>query len=128
MTHRLYVLPSAEEAISLFSERRCGWPSAILRLKPRCSLFAARMYPRYKNEICSTHAKIAKTQRHDVQINIGKQTLKLGYEVPRKFPACRHFDTSSYYQAAIPLQTQRRGEDGALGTPALYFLRSFMIL
>ena len=29
-----------------------GWPSAILRLKPRCSLFAARMYPRYKNEIC----------------------------------------------------------------------------
>ena len=36
------------------------------------------MYPRYKNEICSIHAKIAKTQRHDVQINIGKQTVKLG--------------------------------------------------
>ena len=54
------------------------WLKAILRLKPRCSLFAARMYPRYNNEICSTLAKIAKTQRHDVQINIGKQTLKLG--------------------------------------------------
>ena len=42
------------------------------------AVFTAGMYQRYKNEICSTHAKIAKTQRHDVQINIGKQTLNLG--------------------------------------------------
>ena len=53
-------------------------------LQPSCAsnrvvaVSAASMYPRYKNEICSTHAKIAKTQRHDVQINIGKQTVKLG--------------------------------------------------
>ena len=40
MTHRLYVVPSAEEEPSSFSERRCGWLKAILRLKPRCSLFA----------------------------------------------------------------------------------------
>ena len=39
----------AEEETSSFSERRCGWPSAILRLKPRCSLFAARMSDRIEN-------------------------------------------------------------------------------
>ena len=49
-----------------------------LRLKPRYSLFAARMYPRYKNEISSTHAKIAKTQLHDVHHNMEKTVLKLG--------------------------------------------------
>ena len=32
------------------------------------SVFTAGMYQRYKNEIFSTHAKIAKTQRHDVQV------------------------------------------------------------
>ena len=68
----------AEEETSSFSERRCGWLKAILRLKPCCSLFAAGMYPRYKNEICSTHAKIAKTQRIEVHHNMGKTVLKLG--------------------------------------------------
>ena len=62
----LYV--RAEEETSSFSERRCGWLKAILRLKPRCSLFAARMYPRYKNEICrhGTGAQLSRAMSIDM--------------------------------------------------------------
>ena len=58
----------AEEETSSFSERRCGWLKAILRLKPRCSLFAARMYPRYKNEICrhGTGAQLSRAMSIDM--------------------------------------------------------------
>ena len=40
------------------------------------------MYQRYKNEIISTHAKIAKTEPHDVQNNSGNAVLKLCWQAP----------------------------------------------